>query len=363
LTEAGDLTLSAVSDQTVDTEAKNGAAGGGTSVGGAIALSVSENDTAARIDASPSALSVGELSVTSDLTSSVTTTADGNAAGDTAIGMALALTVASDSSLATTGRNISAGGAATFSARGASSSKSTAKAGAQGAEGDSEGGPSVNDQVAANQSFGTSRANAASDTDDDTTETPGAASADESSGNSVSVAAAVGVNVVNADTEALVNANVASTGTLTVRTSADADSIVEADGTSAGGGTGVGAAVALNVADVDNKASIAGGKTISAGGVVVEAKMDDDAGDATDGKHTFKAEATSGAGGSDVGVAGSLAINIGLSEATATIGDNATVTITGTGNDVGIAAENFVENTARAAASQEGASGSGSVGI
>src|SRR6185295_14465790 len=56
-----------------------------------------------------------------------------------------------------------------------------------------------------------------------------------------------------------------------------------------------------------------------------------------DRAHTFSAQALSGASGGDTGVAGSLAINIAVSEATASIANNATVTIND-GGSVSLAA-------------------------
>ncbi|TMH43509.1 MAG: hypothetical protein E6H54_11135, partial [Betaproteobacteria bacterium] len=122
-----------------------------------------------------------------------------------------------------------------------------------------------------------------------------------------------------------------------------------------GSSTGIGIAVAVNVADVTADASI-GKATISADGVIVQALMLT-SGD--DSSHHFSAKATSGASGADTGVAGSLAINIGLSHAHATLAPNATVTVTDNG-DVKLIAQSFALNEASAAAHQSKA---GKVGV
>src|SRR5206468_3003595 len=77
-----------------------------------------------------------------------------------------------------------------------------------------------------------------------------------------------------------------------------------------------------------------------------------------DRAHTFGAQAMSGASGGDTGVAGSLALNIAVSEARAAIADNATVTITDSGS-VSLVAENFVVNGAESKASQTDAAKTG----
>src|SRR6185369_17095119 len=120
------------------------------------------------------------------------------------------------------------------------------------------------------------------------------------------------------------------------------------------GGTGIGVAISVNVADVDNKAQI-GDATITAESVTVQALVPDVDGDDT---HSFGAAAVSGASGADTGVAGSLAINIGLSNAQATIADNATLTVGG--GDVALTAQNRVENKVSAKAS---AGDNGSLGV
>src|SRR5438105_3194 len=122
-----------------------------------------------------------------------------------------------------------------------------------------------------------------------------------------------------------------------------------------GSSTGIGIAVAVNVAQVTSEATI-GNATITADGVIVQAVMLT-SGD--DSSHHFSAKATSGASGADTGVAGSLAINIGLSHAHATLAPNATVTVTDSG-DVKLIAQDFALNEASADAHQSKA---GKVGV
>ncbi|MDH5206093.1 MAG: hypothetical protein OEW36_10580, partial [Hylemonella sp.] len=117
-------------------------------------------------------------------------------------------------------------------------------------------------------------------------------------------------------------------------------------------GTGVGIAVAVNVGLVDNQATLGNG-ILSSGGLLVEATMADVDGDRT---HSFLAQATSGASAGDTGVAGALAVNVGLSDARASVADSADLTLTG---ELRLRAENRAENSARASSLAESHSGVG----
>src|SRR5207237_4432904 len=112
--------------------------------------------------------------------------------------------------------------------------------------------------------------------------------------------------------------------------------------------TGIGISVALNLPFLTTEATI-GRAHVTADGVIV---------DVDPGQH-FSAQTTSGSSGMDTGVAGSLAINVGISNEHATIAPNATITISDNG-DLKIVAENHVLNEAKANAHQ---GGTGKVGV
>lgn len=121
----------------------------------------------------------------------------------------------------------------------------------------------------------------------------------------VTVAAAVAVSDLESSTLATLDSAraAASDGTLSVASSALTQSDVIADGSSTGGSAGVGAAVALNLARVDKQARITG--SAQAQGIEVSAGLPAGA-----GSDRFTSAATSGAGASNVGVAGALALNV-----------------------------------------------------
>jgi len=175
----------------------------------------------------------------------------------------------------------------------------------------------------------------AGDTKNDA-KTPAASTSD----GSVTVAAAVAVNVVDSEADATVPAGltITATGPLTVTATNDtgnpANPIYPANpvigdtanawGTAAGTSkVGVGAAVALNLVNASAEATIQA-STINTHGVTVNAGMM-----GTSPMNLFGANATSGAGASDIGVAGSVAINIVSDTSQALIETGASVAANG----------------------------------
>jgi hypothetical protein len=198
------------------------------------------------------------------------------------------------------------------------------------------------------------------------------ASAEGEGGNKVQVAGAVSITIDSTTARAkigdglTIQAGQASTkGVLTLKSEnnsgaeaiADASTVMENAGKTKDGksGTGIGVAVAINVANVVNEA-VLGDSTIHADGVVIQALVP---AVGKDGTHGFKAEATSGASGAGTGVAGALAVNVGISRAQAKVSGGATVTVHDGGN-VDLKAENFVSNAVQAGALQKGG---GKVGV
>ena len=115
---------------------------------------------------------------------------------------------------------------------------------------------------------------------------------------------------------------------------------------------GLSAAVAINVVRSVNEATLGSNATVTAGGLILEARMTDVGGDAS---HAFGASATSGASGGSVGVAGSFALNVADSRGIAQIKNGATVTLNGTA-DVNLAAQNTSDATVIAKADSKVAS-------
>src|SRR5207253_2689849 len=112
-----------------------------------------------------------------------------------------------------------------------------------------------------------------------------------------------------------------------------------------------------NLANVHNEATIELGAVVNSNGFTADASQTNVSGDTT---NRFGAEATSGAGGGSVGVAGSFALNIVNIETTGGIRSGATVNA-GAGS-VLLGAASKSESITKALPAGGGASGS-SVGI
>ncbi|NNU43176.1 hypothetical protein [Ramlibacter montanisoli] len=377
LSGANDVTLEATSRNDMTTTAEGGSAGE-TAVTPVIAVTVSSNETIAKLGSLDPLIAatttVGDdLDVKARHIGSVETKAEGDTeSGDTGVGISLALSIGSDFAEASTARNLSAGGLVAFNGRSVSSTSSNAKASVAGGDDEepAEGSPDateggVNKQVKDNRNAANSKASA--NGSDSPAQSTDGASAEGEGGSKVQVAGAVAITIQSSTARAKIDdglvivAGTSSTdGVLTLKSenNAGAEAIADAsttmEGEGADGGTGVGVAVSVNVANVVNEA-ILGDSTVTADGVVVQALVPADGGDQV---HGFKAEATSGASGAGTGVAGALAINVGISRSQAKIADNATLTLTGTvaDRDVSLSAENFVSNTVKAGAKQEGGS-------
>lgn len=279
-----------------------------------------------------STLGRSDLSATNN--TRVDAAVDASASGDTAVGGAVAVTVVRSTTRARAADNARLSGKTGVGVRAASTTlvATSAKAAAGGA---------------------TERGAEESKTEE-TLETykDDAATAD----GGVTVAAAVAVSDLESHTLAAVDASrpLQSDGALTVAGTALTQAEVEADGSSAGGSVGVGVGVALNLARVSNEARVA--QQVEAAGIEASARTP--AGDDT---NLFTSTATSGAGASDVGVAGALAINVIDNLTNATI--SAAGDVDAKNGNVAIDAENRSTSNASATPAEDATASGDTVGV
>ncbi|MCY2932452.1 MAG: hypothetical protein NTV86_23745, partial [Planctomycetota bacterium] len=187
----------------------------------------------------------------------------------------------------------------------------------------------------------------------------GSVDAKSSQGESgVSVAGAFALTDLTANNlaHAASSGTIVTGGTLHVHAYNDTDSSATADASFTGEdapATGVGVAVAANVPTIHNEAHLSG--PVTGNGIEVDAQMN--AAD-VDGKNTLAAKSTSGASGSSVGAAGSFAMNLVDSNASASLQSGGT--INASGGNVLVQSDNVSDESAEAAAK---ASGGTSVGV
>ncbi|RZI65243.1 MAG: leukotoxin LktA family filamentous adhesin, partial [Variovorax sp.] len=378
LNGSGDVSLEATGTHKATTEAEAGASGG-IAITPALALAMLNNTTTARLGTGAALQGAGAVSVSANQTNSTTTTAKGSAAGESAsVGAAVAIVLANDVTLATTERDIlGATGDVRIAAVAASDHTTSASASSKGGKADDEAGKTgadgkkqedatVDDKVGNQLAYGKTQqtqSNVGTGKQQASTGTAasGKASAASSEGK-VSVAAAVAVNVIDAETTASVGAGrtVSTSGAFELAASGQTDATANSDGTAVGktAQVGIGAAVSVNQVGSRTVASVGQDASIQATGIAVGATMTDVAGDA---QHALSATAESGAGGSKVGIAASLALNIANTASRALVGERAS--LQAGGGDLTLTAKDDAVSTAHALPTTTGGAAGGKVGV
>ena len=168
-----------------------------------------------------------------------------------------------------------------------------------------------------------------------------------SAGN-IGVAGAVAITNLTRTTQAYISSSgpITATGNIDVGSNAVTTATAGANGSATNSSTGVGVAVAINHVDASSSGYIGGNANLTAKAIDVSAT--NPTGD------TLGAKATSGAGATDVGVAGSLAINVVSDTTAVTIATGASATVTPSG-PVSLTAQNTTADSADAEPTGEGA--------
>lgn len=371
LTGGRDIAVQADGNHEVITTAKAGASGG-IAVTPAAAIAVINNNTEAGIGADADGLSnVGGVQVGTTHFVRTQTEAAGSSEGTkAAVGAAVAVTVISDVAHAVLQRDVlNAGGEIGVHTAGQVSHESLSKASAAGGKSDSDAGASedatVDEKVQKQESYGLKQqqTNKVGSTSQQNASSSAAGQEKSASTNEgkVSVAAAVSVNVVDANFKAEIadGVDIRSSGAVSVTAHGQTDALAEASGETVGeqAQVGVAAAVSVNVANAKTEARI-GASNLDVEGVNVASGMTDVNGDA---QHDVQAKATSGAGGSNIGVAGSLALNIGHTRNVAEVATGARLDA-GAG-DIRVTAHEQAVYTAHAMPVTDGGASGGKVGV
>lgn len=345
---------SSKADATVASTA--GVAGDATAavgVGGAVAVSVIADNTRAEIENRNEILiSNAVVSVSASHSGTISVSTDGSAAGsNAAIGASIAISVSDVIIQALLSRDVTASNV-NLAASSNTSNITVAKASASGAE---QEDPPATDP-APGKKTGVDKKSAdlttfagdkkaggsADDPESESAETPGGA---------VTVAAGLAVTVTQAIVNVENTGNIVTTGKTSITSESAADAKATADGSAVDGSNsvGVGVAVAVNTLTQSNTATAR--NITSGGGLTVGATQ------IADEENDTGAVATSGAGASNVGVAGSVAVNVVNNKSIATFA-NGTVT----GGVVDIDASNKTNSVTKAGSSVVGSGSSVGVG-
>ena len=136
LTNASDLSLTAIGTHTMQTNAQNGGQGA-TAITPIVATSVADDDSSATLGTGTLLTIGGALLATSTLTNTVSTNAVGDTkSSKTGVGISLALNIVNDHSTSTTGRDVNSGGAMSFLSTTVSGAESFATASVVGGQQD-----------------------------------------------------------------------------------------------------------------------------------------------------------------------------------------------------------------------------------
>ena len=304
LSNVNHLNVQASSNNQSLTKAKNGAQGQ-IAISPFVATGLVNVDTTATIEAGAAIVAGGNVTIDATHAGSIDAQSDGVTAGSTAaIGTAWAMAILNEQTLANTARSLTAQNA-TIRTNSKNKSTSNASASAKGMPKNSGPNTTADSQSAAQRNTLNARASRDGARNSGTASTPSAKTAD----GDVSLAAAFGINLVTTLSQAAIKPGVTlniSNSTI-VQSLANQDSDAKADGSGTNGSTlGAGIGVAINKANVTNEAVIAGGASVNTAGLTVTADMLS----ADDSTHVMNATAKSGAGQSDIGLAGSFAFNV-----------------------------------------------------
>ncbi|MBI3349806.1 MAG: hypothetical protein HY020_21665, partial [Burkholderiales bacterium] len=299
----------------VNTEAQGGATGG-TAVSPVVAITVV--NTGAKVGALGGSDVMLINGLTSDAQSALNVLAKGHGdaegSSNAAVGASVVVTHAAPIVEAVLDGKLQAGAAVLLSSKNTGVTRSEAKAAARGA---ANNGSNASSQGASAQGAGNTAAsnNGARGA---TGSTPSAGTSD----GPVTVAAAIAIHHLGAQSTARVgdSAQITAGGLLSLKNESDVDAQADASGVASKGSTNIGAAVAINVAEVDSSARVGGGTgSVSSQGLALGATT------VSGQRNDATTTATSGAATGNTGVAGSLAIGVGISKFEATLSPAANV--------------------------------------
>ena len=370
--EIGSVTIKATSKGEVNVEAIAGVAGG-KAVAPVIAVNIVNGTTRAKAAANTSNMLAltGDMTVYARSDRKRRTTANASAAGSkVAVGGAITVAAGNLHQYAYMERGISKSRNISVKAESGNSTETVSIAGANGAaapkddedssgsseDSDSQSSKSspdalVNKALASGKKVGSGT--------DGIGETPSKSPQKaETTEGKVTVAAAIAVDIWGDETKAVVTGNTTSSGKLEVLANAANTAKVTANASSTLSTTGVGVSVAILVGDLINKAELSG--THKTGYFLVKAGMGKDG--ENDRVNDIQVISISGAGASNVGVAGAVAINIFDTEYAATQDGTLTATNADQTSEVTANVNQKVVTRAGASADLAGAGSSTSTG-
>ena len=296
ITATGNVEISANST-TTSTVIVAAEATGSVALDAALATSLVTNSATAYLSGTTSVAASGTVSVASTNTANVTTQANGSGSGSNAAGTTVAVAKVGDTTAAYIDSDVSVHASAI-------SVTATSTDDAPTSATSTAGGSTQNDATTRTDLMNNN--------------------ASTSAGN-IGVAGAVAINNLTRSTQAYIASSGPIVATRNIDIGSDATTMATAgaNGSSTNSAKGVGVAVGINYVTANNSSYIGAGANLTAAAINVSATSP--TGD------TLGTKATSGAGAADVGVAGSLAINVVSDTTAATIATGASASVTPSG--------------------------------
>ncbi len=307
-----DVTIAATSTAMVTADAPANAPGS-TGVDAAIANSSVTSVAVAHLSGSAKISAGGNLSVTATNTTNATAGADGTAAGPSAAGGTVAVSLVNTTTQSYIDDSATASGSTvTVSSTSNTTATTTARSTPLGA---TQNDPGTQADLATYNA--------------------------KTSDGAVGLVGALAVTDLTPETEAYIASTGQITGTTAINIQSSSSTIdaTTADGSATIDATGVGVAVGIDLAHATNEASIQANAKLDSPAITVQAL--------TPGSSSYGAQATSGPGGTNVGVAGAVAINLVSNTSDAAVDSGSTLAVS-SGDDVTLNAQNNVTETASA---------------
>jgi hypothetical protein len=323
---AGAFSVDSNSADAALTHGQNGASSSSVAVGVGVSVVVVQDTTSAYLGSGSGITAGGNVGVTSEHTGDFKTLADAEAnSSSVAVGASVAVAVVIEDVSADLARDIATtGGALQVSSNATVSSDVEAVAATGGEKKDSTEQNSSNDsskkgadgqadhQINDNANTNKGSKTATPSAQGETSSANGKSSSQSGQGgDGVGVAAAVAVNVASAHNSANIThgAHVSASGAVTVQGQVEIDATAKGVGTSvqldSGSNVNVAAGVGLNVVNASNVAYVDSGSDVRGNGITIQAISP-----AGKSDNFIAWGAAAGGGQGDVGVAGSVAINV-----------------------------------------------------
>ncbi len=303
------VTVEAIGNHIATTEAVNGG-GGSIGVGAAVAVAIIDNDSHARLGTGNSLTASSFATILTNHTSRTTTRGDATAAASSVgVGAMVGINDISDDSSAVLARSMNLTGNLTVQSLATVASTIETKASAKGNRNNADNADAEALKQRNNSPNAGSLKSLPSAASNASSANSAASSQSSTGSSSVGVAAAIAVNSLSTSNRAAIEsgADVTTVGSANVIAQSHVDSNIKAVGTAVtlSESNNIGAAVSISSVTASNLGLVNTGSDVRAGGITVEANSTNN-----ENNDFIVWAAAAGGGTGNIGIAGSVAVNV-----------------------------------------------------